>query len=38
MSKLFQDSGTDYVLPVKHVDGKYYGSTTCPNGPDNGGI
>ena len=38
LSKLFQESGPGYVLPVKHVDGKYYGSKTCPDGPDNGGF
>jgi hypothetical protein len=37
MSKLFQESGSGYVLPVKHVDGKYFGCKTCPNGSNHGG-
>ena len=37
LSKLFQESGPGYVLPVKHVDGIYHGCKTCPNGPDHGG-
>ena len=37
LSKIFQDSGELYTLPTNPVDGRYYGSKTCPDGPDHGG-
>ena len=37
LSKLFQDSGSTYILPTMHVDGKYHGCEVCPNGPNHGG-
>lgn len=35
--KIFEDSGNNYSLPTRTVDGKYHGCTRCSNGPGHGG-
>ena len=38
LTNIFRDSEkAGYVLPTKHVDGKYHGCKICPNGRNHGG-